>query len=62
MKFEMTIIRDMSQWLEIERQKHLQTVKTTAFAQAAHEFRNPLGSIIQSLELLANYIDHEKGD
>lgn len=27
-------------------------MKTVAFASTAHEFRNPLGSIIQSLELL----------
>ena len=27
-----------------------------AFASAAHEFRNPLNSILQSLELLAQFV------
>ncbi len=36
-------------------------MKTVAFASAAHEFRNPLNAIIQSLDLLEGLIDHEKG-
>ena len=31
-------------------------MKTIAFAQAAHEFRNPLNAIIQSLELMSSEI------
>lgn len=31
----------------------MQKMKTLAFAQAAHEFRNPLNGIIQSLDLIA---------
>jgi len=41
----MTTIRDMSHWLELERQKTSSNLKTIAFAQAAHEFRNPLNGI-----------------
>lgn len=39
-------------------------MRTIAFAQAAHEFRNPLNGIIQSLDLLQEQIamnDNEKG-
>jgi signal transduction histidine kinase len=52
-----TTIRDQSQWLELERQKNLAAIKTVAFAQAAHEFRNPLNGIIASLELLKDNIN-----
>lgn len=45
-------IRDMSYILEAAKQKGLNEMKTVAFAQAAHEFRNPLNSIIGSLEIL----------
>ena len=38
----------------LEQEKNLSKLKTVAFAQAAHEFRNPLSSISQSLELLKN--------
>jgi signal transduction histidine kinase len=31
-------------------------MKTIAFAQAAHEFRNPLNAIISSLDLLEGHI------
>ena len=57
----MTTIRDMSKWLELEKQKTLSKMKTIAFASAAHEFRNPLNAIIQSLSLLGTMIDHTKG-
>ncbi|CDW85931.1 sensor kinase [Stylonychia lemnae] len=50
--FVMTTIRDQSNWLEIEKQKNLSQLKTIAFAQAAHEFRNPLNAINSSLQLL----------
>ena len=33
--------------------------KTQAFAQAAHEFRNPLSAIISSLELIKGSIDFD---
>ena len=36
-------------------------MKTLAFASAAHEFRNPLNAIINSLELLNPLINHKKG-
>ena len=52
----MTTIRDMSQWLELEQQKQLQKMKTVAFASAAHEFRNPLNAILQSLDLLSGFL------
>ena len=44
----------MSQWLELEKQKNLNQLKTVAFAQAAHEIRNPLNGIVASLEILEN--------
>jgi signal transduction histidine kinase len=45
-------VRDMSQLLELEKHKNVSKAKTIAFAQAAHEFRNPLNGIIASLEML----------
>ena len=57
----MTTIRDMQKWHELEQEKNLSSMKTIAFAQAAHEFRNPLNGIIQSLELLQDMIDQERG-
>ena len=36
-------------------------MKTIAFASAAHEFRNPLNAITQSLALLENQIHDERG-
>ena len=57
----MTTIRDMSYWLELERQKTTSALKTIAFASAAHEFRNPLNGIMSSLEFLNDKIDHTKG-
>ena len=36
-------------------------MKTLAFASAAHEFKNPLNAISNSLELLDPLIDHSKG-
>ena len=50
----MITVRDMSAWLEVEKQKNISTTKTIVFAQAAHEFRNPLNGISTSLELMAN--------
>lgn len=50
-------IRDMSLWLELEKQKTISELKTVAFASAAHEFRNPLNGIITSLDLLKNKFD-----
>lgn len=55
----MTTVRDMSHWLELEQQKQLQSLRTLAFASAAHEFRNPLNSMILSLQLLAPTITDE---
>ncbi|TNV74028.1 hypothetical protein FGO68_gene16903 [Halteria grandinella] len=49
-----TTIRDMSPWLELEKQRGLSEMKTIAFAQAAHEFRNPLNGIVSSLDLLSD--------
>ncbi|CDW86955.1 multi-sensor hybrid histidine kinase [Stylonychia lemnae] len=56
-----TTIRDMSHWLELEKQKTLTLFKTQAFASAAHEFRNPLNAIISSLDLLKDMVDKERG-
>ena len=39
----------------------MSSMKTLAFASAAHEFRNPLNAIINSLELLNPLINHKKG-
>jgi signal transduction histidine kinase len=53
----MTTIRDMSYWLELEQQKTISSLKTIAFASAAHEFRNPLNGILSSLQLLKDKVD-----
>jgi signal transduction histidine kinase len=58
----MTTIRDMSYWLELEKQKNITQTQTLAFASAAHEFRNPLNAIVASLELLDPLIDHQRGN
>jgi signal transduction histidine kinase len=50
----MTTIRDMSYWLELERQKTSSALKTIAFASAAHEFRNPLNGVLISLQLMGS--------
>jgi signal transduction histidine kinase len=42
----MITFRDLSSWIELERHKNISLMKTKSFAQAAHEFRNPLNSII----------------
>lgn len=57
----MTTIRDMSKWLQLEQEKTVSAMKTVAFASAAHEFRNPLNGIIQSLDLLSDMIDLQRG-
>lgn len=52
----MTTIRDMSYFLELEKQKFRGKMQTLAFASAAHEFKNPLSAIVSSLELLSPLI------
>lgn len=52
----------MSKWIELEKQKNLSKLKTVAFAQAAHEFRNPLNGITSSLTLLEPLYDKERGE
>ena len=47
----------MSHWLELERQKNASKIKTLSFAQAAHEFKNPLNGIVQSLDVLKNKVE-----
>eukprot|EP00347_Sterkiella_histriomuscorum_P004818 403358973 len=59
--FVVTTVRDMSHWMELEKEKNITLYKTLAFASAAHEFRNPLGAIIHSLDLLKDSIDYQKG-
>ncbi|CDW87942.1 multi-sensor hybrid histidine kinase [Stylonychia lemnae] len=59
--FVVATIRDMSLWIELQKQKNLTLAKTQAFAQAAHEFRNPLGAIINSLDLLHDSVDFKTG-
>ena len=56
-KMLLVTVRDMSIWAELERQKNLSSMKTIAFAQAAHEFRNPLNGIISSLDLLTSEVE-----
>jgi signal transduction histidine kinase len=53
----MTKVRDMSNLIELERQKATSAIKTIAFASAAHEFRNPLNGIIASLSILKDKVD-----
>jgi signal transduction histidine kinase len=60
-KVVLTTIRDMSNWIELERQKNLSSMKTLAFASAAHEFRNPLNAIVVSLDMLNPLIQDERG-
>ena len=55
----LTTIRDMSKWQELEKHKNLSEMKTVAFAQAAHEFRNPLNAITLSLDMIENTDDSE---
>jgi len=59
-KVVLTSIRDMSHWIELEQQKNLSSLKTVAFASAAHEFRNPLNAIVISLEMLIPLIQDER--
>ena len=56
----LTTIRDMSKWQELEKHKNLSQMKTIAFAQAAHEFRNPLNAITQSLDMIESTEDEER--
>jgi signal transduction histidine kinase len=37
-------------------------MQTIAFASAAHEFRNPLNGIIQSIDLLEDLYDKTRGE
>ena len=56
-----TTIRDVSQMLELEKEKNISQIKTIAFSSAAHEFRNPLNGIVNSLDLLEDMIDKTRG-
>ncbi len=51
----------MSFWLDYVKEKSVSSMKTIAFASAAHEFRNPLNAIVTSLELLNGSVDYERG-
>jgi signal transduction histidine kinase len=51
----------MSTFIELEKQRNVTKAKTIAFAQAAHEFRNPLNGIIASLDVLENSITDHSG-
>jgi two-component system, OmpR family, sensor kinase len=55
-----TAVRDMTYWLKLEKQKNIAAMQTLAFASTAHEFRNPLNAIAQSLELLEPTIAEKK--
>jgi signal transduction histidine kinase len=57
----MITLRDISDFLELQKQRNLSKLKTIVFAQAAHEFRNPLNGIVTSIDMLNNYINHEAG-
>ncbi|CDW77636.1 multi-sensor hybrid histidine kinase [Stylonychia lemnae] len=56
-----TTIRNITEYLQLEREKNLTLAKTQAFASAAHEFRNPLSAIINSLDLLNGSIIDQNG-
>lgn len=56
-KLQLATVRDMSVLIELEKSRNQSKFKTLAFAQAAHEFRNPLNGILSSLELLADQVD-----
>lgn len=45
-------LRDVSTLLQLEKEKAKSNCKSVAFAQAAHEFRNPLNGIQASLEMI----------
>jgi signal transduction histidine kinase len=57
----LTTVRDMSYWLDLEKQKNMSKLQTVAFASAAHEFKNPLNAIVSSLEILEPLIDKKRG-
>jgi signal transduction histidine kinase len=57
----MTTIRDMSNWIELERQKNLSAMKTLAFDSAAHEFRNPLHALSMTLEMIKPHVIEDRG-
>jgi signal transduction histidine kinase len=42
----------MKHWLDMERDKNFKEMKSVAFAACSHEFREPIASIINSLENL----------
>lgn len=52
-----TTIRDVTPLLEVEKQKNLIKLRTTAFGSAAHELKNPLNAINSSLELLEGKLE-----
>jgi signal transduction histidine kinase len=51
----------MSSWISLERERNLSSMKTLAFASAAHEFRNPLNALVVTLDMLRPYIQEERG-
>jgi signal transduction histidine kinase len=51
----------MSNWIQLEKERNLSSMKTLAFASAAHEFRNPLNALVITLDMLTPYIKEEKG-
>ena len=55
----MATIQDISTLLELENQKNSSLLKTVAFAQASHEFRNPLNAMISSLELMKDHVPND---
>ncbi len=57
-----TTIKDMSFWIDYLKEKNISSMKTVAFASAAHEFRNPLNAIVTSLDLLHDLIDMSRGE
>ncbi len=57
----MATVRDISYWLQLDKERKISSMKTITFAEAAHEFRNPLNGIIASLDLLEDKYDKVKG-
>ncbi len=52
----LTAIRDNTKLISLQKHKQEATLKTAAFGQAAHEFKNPLNGIISSLEILKTMV------
>jgi nitrogen-specific signal transduction histidine kinase len=55
-----TTVRDITPMKELEKQRALIKLKTVAFGSAAHELKNPLNAINNSLNLLEGRITNPR--